>query len=281
MSSRDPFAFFGLDRATANEASLKRAYAVKLKMHRPDEDPAGFIQLREAFEIVRNTLRWDAEHIAQNDEVEAYEFAPNHTEVEPVAAFSGPTNQDNTAAVYDQAVELIFEASPSFNIEALKSLLNDPSVEDIDSFARLSAAMRHFICGQTGMFAEGQDMPTYPDWLSVDKVKLLDGHFGWTRQQSYDYRDQHQNNWVSRVLRQLMLRSQQNEPEQVYARRRRRRGYSGYTPPAADMRPVQTTRVPQKSPPDESEHRWIGYLSRGFLIVMVVSWFIRALANAS
>lgn len=43
---------------TTNLSDIKRAYATQLKQHRPDSDPAGYQQLREAFD--------DARHYAEN-----------------------------------------------------------------------------------------------------------------------------------------------------------------------------------------------------------------------
>jgi hypothetical protein len=46
----DPWQFLILDRNTATERDVKSAYARLLKLHRPDQDPAGFRKLRAAYE---------------------------------------------------------------------------------------------------------------------------------------------------------------------------------------------------------------------------------------
>lgn len=58
MSFRDPFDFLGLERNGATEADVKRAYALRLKTVRPDENPKEFMELREAFEQARRAAQW-------------------------------------------------------------------------------------------------------------------------------------------------------------------------------------------------------------------------------
>jgi hypothetical protein len=45
----DPWAVLELDRATATERDVKRAYARLLKRHRPDQDPEGFQRANDAY----------------------------------------------------------------------------------------------------------------------------------------------------------------------------------------------------------------------------------------
>ncbi|UXI66739.1 J domain-containing protein [Tahibacter amnicola] len=64
--------FLGLD-ASADERTIRRAYAVRLKRTRPDEDPQGFQRLHEAYQAA---LRWSRERMddvpdSTDDEEEA------------------------------------------------------------------------------------------------------------------------------------------------------------------------------------------------------------------
>lgn len=53
----DDWKILGLEGPTDDLVSVKRAYAVRLRIHRPDSDPEGFQRLREAYERVLETLR--------------------------------------------------------------------------------------------------------------------------------------------------------------------------------------------------------------------------------
>lgn len=53
----DPFKHLGLNKATATEADVKSAYARLLKITRPEDDRAAFMELREAFSAARNIAK--------------------------------------------------------------------------------------------------------------------------------------------------------------------------------------------------------------------------------
>lgn len=80
MSSHDPFALLGLERRTATERDVKKAYAAKLKQIRPEDDREGFMALRAAFEHARSMARWRDQHPEEAAQDDAYE---DGTYVEP------------------------------------------------------------------------------------------------------------------------------------------------------------------------------------------------------
>ena len=61
---RSPWAVLGI-RETDDERAVKRAYSAKLKEMDVENDPQGFIALREAFEQARNIASWRAEQKAE------------------------------------------------------------------------------------------------------------------------------------------------------------------------------------------------------------------------
>ena len=58
MSFEDPFRYFELSQKDATAADVKRAYAKRLKVTRPDDDPAEFMRLRKNFESALNSIKW-------------------------------------------------------------------------------------------------------------------------------------------------------------------------------------------------------------------------------
>jgi hypothetical protein len=90
----DPFDLLELDRATATDNDVRRAYAAKLKVTRPEDDRAGFMALRAAFEQARNELRWrdnydDYDDLEQDDSPpEAID--PPTAHLSEAAAFEAP-----------------------------------------------------------------------------------------------------------------------------------------------------------------------------------------------
>lgn len=55
-------------RATTDEREIKRAYAGKLKVTRPEDDPQAFQELRDAYEAVLKMARFANEHGARYEE---------------------------------------------------------------------------------------------------------------------------------------------------------------------------------------------------------------------
>ena len=52
-----------LDRAQANVKDVKRAYAQRLKICRPDQDPAGFKRLHDAYQDALSELEWRSQAV--------------------------------------------------------------------------------------------------------------------------------------------------------------------------------------------------------------------------
>ncbi len=81
MSFEDPFHYFELSRKDATAADVKRAYAKRLKVTRPDDDPAEFMRLRKNFESALNSIKWRDEDRA-NGYDDAYEDEDESDETE-------------------------------------------------------------------------------------------------------------------------------------------------------------------------------------------------------
>lgn len=66
------FEVLGLNAPPADRKAVKRAYSKMLKVTRPEDDPEGFMQLREAHDRALNILKWQAEdEVLQAPDTEA------------------------------------------------------------------------------------------------------------------------------------------------------------------------------------------------------------------
>lgn len=71
----NPWSILGI-RATGDEREIKRAYAARLKVTRPEDDPQAFQELRDAYEAVLKMARFANEHGAQFDDEEVEDAQP-------------------------------------------------------------------------------------------------------------------------------------------------------------------------------------------------------------
>ena len=61
----DPWKILELE-PTSNIRSIKRAYSVQLKMHKPDKDPEGYQRVRDAFEMAKSQAVYLDEQLAND-----------------------------------------------------------------------------------------------------------------------------------------------------------------------------------------------------------------------
>lgn len=237
MYSEDPFAFFGLDRQTATLAEVKREYAKRLKTTRPDDDPAGFMLLRETMERAREQIEWREDdrndpygpEAKDRDEAEPFEdeIVSPHPASEPGFAQSfgpasepelddlppepkssapafqpiGPDEDRNAVSEAIRDVEALMKNEQDRKVWARwLDILERPAFDSIDAFNLLSIEMRNKVCAETGFnFNSAHHAKMSPRMLSEILLKL-DDRFGWSHQSTGDWGDKLQNRWVSRLV---------------------------------------------------------------------------------
>lgn len=234
MSSSDVFAFFGLNQDTAIAADVKRAYAKRLKETRPDDDPEGFMRLRENMESALQHIKWRDERRAQYaEDTEDDEFddpdpfglpddtqltedqqtdAPANTEddltpVEPVTrhaqAFKPVSNHENdlslVAATLDDIRSLMDTPEHSQNWDAWLGILDRETLEGIDTFQLLSYRLRNLVCQETAP-KRGEKQARLTDRIAPQILLNLDERFGWSHQTGRDYVTRHENLWISQLV---------------------------------------------------------------------------------
>ena len=233
--SSDPFKLLGLDRKTATDADVRRAYAERLKVTRPEDDRDGFMQLRDAFERARQSVRWrdeygdDEEDDADEGDAQQDAFPVGAVAIgdEPLAAVleraeaadqQEPEAFEGDADDYEEpppdAFELRVGAAMDRLIDVLTSgpfgargkdvmvVLDHPDVAGIEEFQALQWRVRQFLCDRTGYNGDPQALRT-PDWLTADVFRTLDEYFGWTRQPVTQSWLRQQNDWLVRVRKQI------------------------------------------------------------------------------
>ena len=151
-SHQQYFEILGLDAPPNDRKTVKRAYSKMLKLTRPEDDPEGFMRLRDAHDQALNILQWRAEEREWEAKQSASEETPpeltkpeqeasnseTETPAEPSLTYGDlipePEPESETSYSlgptpnFDAPVTLNEFAEPAFKplIETLEAMLRDP-----------------------------------------------------------------------------------------------------------------------------------------------------------
>ncbi len=254
--SSDPFTLLGLDRKTATEADIRKAYAERLKVTRPEDDRAAFMALREAFERARQEARWRGEYAVDEEEeaapvatplAAASDAAPSSSTPELLAAEVAPDvdeiedyeqEDDYVPTDFDRRIDAAMQKlqqvltspwGPPGKAE-LAAVFAQPELEGIDEYRTLQWTVRNFLCHETGYYSDTQEV-VLPPWLTLQVFDDLDAQFGWVRQPSSHPAERHLNAWLRQVREKISWHATPYE-ERVKRERDRLLGRNGHQPPA-------------------------------------------------
>ena len=231
--SSDPFALLGLDRKTATEADIRKAYAERLKVTRPEDDRLAFMALREAFERARQEARWREQYAAEEDEYEDEVVSAPAAVSQPIASDEDPqsstpelvvfaefpgADEDQDEVEEDDYVPTDFDKRIDAAMQKLQQVLTSPwgppgraelaavfaqpELEGIDEYRALQWTVRNFLCHATGYYSETQEV-VLPPWLTLQVFDDLDAQFGWVRQPSSHPAERHLNAWLRQVREKI------------------------------------------------------------------------------
>lgn len=221
MSSNDPFKILGLSRKEATKTSVKKAYSVKLKETRPDDDPEGFMALRDAYQQALNTVRWQENHADELDTALVNEDAQ-----------SPKQKPEEIKYWYDKKLDFHFNSSPMGKlIEKTIRWMREENVPNADAFFETikqeqllqKSAERiqyeNFLLGRIFYDAGGEDYyeedevdedEEYkkPEWLSDDVIISIHKHFDFLNRQPEGEWDARQLNCVKILFEHVLLKNE-------------------------------------------------------------------------
>jgi len=211
----------GLPSPPSDMKTVKKAYARKLKVTRPDDDPAGFMALREAYEIAQNEVRY-----AQANMGETISVAPATIQVTPVTY---PDNIEGDKTVSENTSRAHFsddtppEISPSpepepqypFFYHEIQSVLHDAqqrndknawasliaSAQDssIDEYIEFDATLRGSLLSEFGYYngeADKFNRNRKPPFITSFAATYLFKEMDWHKFEERDYYIQQELDWL-------------------------------------------------------------------------------------
>lgn len=165
------WALLGIE-PTTELAAIKKAYALKLKVTRPDDDAAAYQALRGAYERAQQWAKWQRENAVEEPAAMVVPAPPPEPLVEQQAAPAAEPPQQQTPEPVVQPQHLIDELELQWRRVGEVALMHgwtaarrELDQQPLSRQAEFSAAFAQWALS----------LPTLPD----EFLKALDAHFGW------------------------------------------------------------------------------------------------------
>jgi len=226
---RDYWKILGLDEPPTDMKSAKRAYAAKLKVTRPDDNPEGFMELRDAFEIAKQHIYY-AQH--EKERIARETVEPSETSQEDVSEFlhedtrpAQPTASDelsspiNRSVVEEntdtQTVQKSTEPEYPLFYEDIQSILKDPAKRNdkdiwgqliekaressIDEYIDFDVMLRRLFLAELGYYdgnATKHNRNRKPPLITSFVATYLFKAMEWHKLEERDYYTQEELDWL-------------------------------------------------------------------------------------
>ncbi len=191
MSSNDPFVILDLEKDTATVAAVKKAYSKKLKVTRPDDDPEGFMILREAFTQAKNQAQW-LEQNPPNTAIDSKDKTP-HEEKPEIKYWHDKKldyhfNSSPSGKLIEKTIRWIQEQSCKSPREFFDSLSSEPGYQNPDDrkiyenfltkhiYYEAGGEDYHDFCDDEGVDLDAIQYER-PEWLSNQTLISIHKHF--------------------------------------------------------------------------------------------------------
>lgn len=197
----------GLDGPTDDQRAIKKAYAKKLRTTRPDDDPEGFMALREALEQATYYAQYPSDDPQLDDIITVDVQAA--TDSEPVeTAFEKPTEPETlpkppTPTIIDDVQTLMQDPFGRADIKRWTALFNDRRLEGIDEALDFEENFRSYLLDLLGYYdgaEERHNQNRKPRLLSTRVGNHIYTSMGWRDLQGRPFYVQDQLEWLRRDL---------------------------------------------------------------------------------
>ena len=203
-----PWKTLGLDGPTKDLKAIKRAYAAKLKTTRPEEDPEGFMALRDALDAAKRYAEFqnrNDDNIIRPDVI-APTRPPHEIEITPVSVATKNTADDlqDDGPKADEvmiAVEVVLSApskihDPKAWLTALEGTA-DLDIEEYDRFEFLLTDRLLDVYDYHNLaFAKRKRFAKKQRHITPEALKAVYRHMGWNKEIQRPERLQEPLTWL-------------------------------------------------------------------------------------
>lgn len=213
----------GLDAPISDLKAVKRAYAAKLKVTRPDDNPQGFMELRNAFEIAKQHVQFaaiDAEQTPlQEEDNNAFLHEDMRTEtIVPDTKFESagtaisednseldslPSTEPEYPPFYKEINAILDDASKRNNRQSWEQILASAKQYSIDEFIDFDTTLRHSLLARLGYYDDhvriqnrNRERPFIMPFVATYLFKNME----WYKVDDRDYYVRQELEWLRRDM---------------------------------------------------------------------------------